>query len=229
MIITETVSVVIPAYNEETIIEKTLDTLVFDWIKEIIIINDGSRDNTLRYICEFKSKTTFPVKIINQKKNIGKGKAVELGLKQAGGEIIALIDADLGKSVKEVERLVLPVLKGTAEVTIGVLPIKSGGIGLVRKLADKGLNFITGKKLKAPLSGQRVFKKKILNDSLPLSDNFGLEIGMDIDILRNGYKVMEISCDMTHKITGNDWKGYCHRGHQFISILRTLWQKKVRI
>src|SRR6056297_3522152 len=114
MIITnKLVSVIIPAYNEADIIEETLANLDYRWIKEIIVINDGSEDKTLELIKK------YIVKIINFRENKGKGRAVEAGLKAARGEVIAIIDADLGESVREISKLIEPIIKKNADIVIG--------------------------------------------------------------------------------------------------------------
>lgn len=216
------VSVLIPAYNEAERIGETLDFLTFAWIKEIIVINDGSTDNTLERLQEYS------VQVINLKKNMGKGEAVTRGLKKASGEVIVLIDADIGKSVIEIKKLAEPVLTGITDVTIGVLPVKGGGVGLVRWLANAGLKLLIKSRheMQAPLSGQRAFSRFVIEKLLPLSSGFGLEIGMDIDILRNGIQYQEVNCVFEHNITGQTIEGYVHRGKQFFSILNTLWQKR---
>lgn len=86
------VSVIIPAYNEEKVIRKTVLSVLRSYYKnlEIIIIDDGSKDNTWQVIKTIKSKR---VKIIKQI-NAGKAKAVNRGLKVAKGEIIISLDAD---------------------------------------------------------------------------------------------------------------------------------------
>ncbi len=214
------VTIIIPAYNEEDIIGETLKNLDYKWIKEIIVINDGSQDNTIEEILQYS------VKLVNFKKNKGKGKAVEKGCEIATGEIIAIVDADLGKSVTEIEKLVKPVLNGQAEITIADIPIQKGGLGLVRFLAEKGLSLTSDSKMNAPLSGQRVFKKEILDDIIPFSKRFGLEMGMNIDIIKNEIIFKEVKCDFNHRTTGQSIKGYWHRGKQFLDILLTFWQKR---
>ncbi len=222
MKIKKRVSIIIPAYNEEEKIGETLAYLTFDWIKEIIVVNDGSIDKTLNRLEEYS------VRIINFKKNRGKGQAITRGLKEITGDIIVLIDADIGKSVVEINKLVQPVLTGEVDLTIGVLPVNGGGIGLVCWLANTCLKLCTDKKIKAPLSGQRAFSAKVIDDLLPLSPGFGLEIGMDIDILKNGVQYQEVECNFEHNVTGQTFTGYLHRGKQFFSILRTVWQKGVK-
>ncbi len=213
------VSIIIPVYNEEKTLEETLLNLQFKWIKEIIIVNDGSTDNSLNIIKE------FPVKLINLKKNYGKGDAVNYGLKWADGEIIMLVDADLGKSVKEIKKLIYPLENNMADMVIAIIPIKAGGLGIVRKIADKGLKIFTGKTLKVPLSGQRAFKREIINHIIPLSPGFGMETGMNIDALNSSFRIKEIPCDIEHRVTGHSFKDYYHRGIQLIAIIKTILNK----
>ncbi len=211
------VSIVIPVYNEKDRIRKTLEHLKFPWIKEIILINDGSTDGTEKEVENFPG-----IKMINFNENRGKGQAVQTGISHSKGQIIAILDADLGSSVREIDKLVAPVLDGEIEIAIASIPIRGGGVGLVRKIANFGLKTLTGRSMKAPLSGQRVFQRKVLNKIIPFQDGFGLEIAMDINIIRNNLKFKEIECDIMHRITGNNWQGYLHRGKQFIDIFKTI-------
>lgn len=220
MIEGKTISLIMPAYNEADVIEETLKALDINYLDEIIVVNDGSTDNTLAILQK------YPVKVVNLNNNQGKGKAVFQGLKKAQGEIIVLVDADLGASVKEIKKLIIPVIKGEADTTIAIIEIKGGGTGLVRSLADLGLRLITGQKMEAPLSGQRVFKREVLDYIIPLVPSFGLEIGMNIDLLRNNIKIKEIECEMTHRVTGKNLRGFMHRAKQFLAILNTLWLKR---
>ncbi len=221
MIITDKlVSVIIPAYNEADIIEETLANLDYRWIKEIIVINDGSEDKTLELIKK------YIVKIINFRENKGKGRAVEAGLKAARGEVIAIIDADLGESVREISKLIEPIIKKNADIVIGIVEIKGGGLGLVCWLAEKIVDIFTGQVMKAPLSGQRIFHRRILSDIMPLAQGFGLEIAMDIDILNKNINLSEIKCDFAHRVTGHTVDGYFHRWQQFYDIVRTAWFKR---
>jgi len=216
------VSIVIPAYNEEDRLAETLQYLNFSWIKEIILVDDGSTDGTARIASTFSG-----VNVINNKENRGKGKAVERGIQSSAGKIIAVIDADLGESVREIDKLVVPVITGGAEITIASLPIRGGGLGLVRKLARYGLKVLTGQEMNSPLSGQRVFQRQILDKIMPFQDGFGLEIAMDIAIIRNNLNYQEIECNISHRITGQNLKGYLHRGRQFLDILGTLLKYRV--
>lgn len=92
------VSVIVPAYNEEESIGKTLESLMkLDYPKnllEIIVVNDGSKDKTQSIVEDFlRKENPFKLLLMNQK-NSGKGVALNNGIKRANGEFVACLDAD---------------------------------------------------------------------------------------------------------------------------------------
>lgn len=94
----KTLSIIIPAFNENTYIIRCLENVILTelpgWDKQIIIVNDGSTDNTLLLIKEF-SKKHRNIQIISNTKNQGKGASLQKGIKEARGDIIIIQDADL--------------------------------------------------------------------------------------------------------------------------------------
>jgi len=100
------VSVVIPAYNEEKSIAKTIESILeSDYLKdkfEVIVINDGSNDNTLKIAKKFEGRG---VRVFS-KENGGKGKALNLGIEKAKGEIIFTMDADTSVDKQSVKNMV---------------------------------------------------------------------------------------------------------------------------
>lgn len=218
------ISVIIPAFNEENTIYETVTTLNnMDSVDEIIVVNDGSKDNTANLALKAGAA------VINLPACIGKGGALNIGVKQAKGEIICLLDADLGKTVTEIQKLIEPIQNKIADITIAVFPktSKKGGFGLVKGLASNGIRFFTGKKLIAPLSGQRVLTREVLKSIGDFERGFGVEVGMSIDALRKGFKILEIPVNMTHNESGRDLKGFLHRGKQFLNVLNVLTRRAV--
>jgi glycosyltransferase involved in cell wall biosynthesis len=224
------ISVLVPAFNEEENIEKTLKGLEkfkADFCAkknieaEIIVIDDGSRDKT------YAKAAKYGVEALRLEGNRGKGGALREGLKRAEGEIIVFLDADLRESSYEVYKLVEPILNREADVAIARFrpPAKKGGFGLVKTLAFYGIKIFTGKKIKSALSGQRAFARAVLEDIGHIPDGYSLEVGMLIDILKKGYNVKEVDVDMYHDVTGRDLKGFIHRGRQFFDILKVLISK----
>lgn len=218
MINNERISVIIPAYNEAGFIAGTLDNLKEKWIDEIIVVNDGSIDETREIVRK------YPVKLIDLKENQGKGGAINEGIRHSTGDILVMVDADLGSSVKEIIKLVGPLIEEDLQVVIGIVPIRGGGRGLVRKTADIALKLCTGKSMKAPLSGQRAFRREVLDYFLPFQKGFALEMGMNIRILRNNLRFTEVECQFQHRVTGKNIGGYLHRLQQFVDILLYMWR-----
>jgi hypothetical protein len=96
------------------------------------------------------------------------------------------------------------------------------GFGLALRTARWGVARLTGRVLKAPLSGQRAFAAAHIPLLMPLEPGFGLEVGLDIDALWAGLRVLEVPTTMAHAATGRDWAGFRHRGRQMAHILRAL-------
>lgn len=114
-----------PAYNEEatilSIIEKIVKVeLIYNIKKELIIVNDGSRDNTKSLIENLISTTqNCEIKYFEHHSNLGKGSAIHTGISQATGEYIIIQDADLEYNPKEYNDLLQPVVDGYADVVYG--------------------------------------------------------------------------------------------------------------
>ena len=218
----EPVTIIIPAYNESDTIQDTVHAIKsLKIVDQIIVVNDCSDDLT----GDLAEKAG--AEVFNLSHNLGKGGAINFGLKNAKGGIIGFIDGDLGKSAVEVEKLIIPVIENKADMTIGKFPpvVKKGGFGLVNNLARKGIRWFTGLQVASPLSGQRVMRREILEKVGLMEARFGVEVGLTIDVLRLGFRVKEIPVQMTHAETGRDLAGFLHRGHQFIDVLAVLTKR----
>ncbi|SES70481.1 Glycosyltransferase involved in cell wall bisynthesis [Natronincola peptidivorans] len=223
------ISAIIPVFNEEKKIEETLlEIKKIDVISKIYVVNDGSTDNT----AEITSKINGIV-LINCLSNNGKGAALKMGVKIAleESDIIIFLDGDLGKTVREANKLLEPIISNTTDVTIAKFPPakKKGGLGFVKKLAKYGVYYYTGKKLDTVLSGQRAFKKSVLKSISLDYRGFEVELGMTIEILKKGFIIKEVDVNMVHNETGRDLQGFIHRGKQFKAILYKLLTLKTSL
>lgn len=215
------VSVLIPAFNEE---EKISDTVAAAFalpgVSQVIVVDDGSSDNTATaaQAAGAQVKVVFP--------NQGKGNALNEGAKLVTGEIVVLLDGDLGSTAGEAWKLIAPVLEQKADMSVAkiVSSKNSGGFGLVRGLARNGVKFLTGKEMTCVLSGQRAMTRKVLQQLLPFSEGFGVEVGMTVSALKAGFEIIEVPVSMKHSETGKDIRGFIHRGKQFLHILKVFIQ-----
>jgi dolichyl-phosphate beta-glucosyltransferase len=141
-------SIVIPAYKEETRIHKILDA-IFDYEKssdlliEIIVVLDGTPDNTFGAAEKFKDKLKN-LKIIDRKENKGKGYSVKQGMLEAKGKYILFADADNSTPIEQVDKLLK--YKDEYQVVIGSRYVKGGKLSIpqsfVRKLGSRVLNSV---------------------------------------------------------------------------------------
>ena len=141
----ETVAVIIPAFNEST----TIGTVVrvataSSLVDEVIVVSDGSTDETVRIAKEARART------IDLKQNIGKGGAMQKGFEQTQASVIVFLDADLiGFTKDHLEKLIRPVLDQTSMMQVGIrdrgvfwtafahhLPIISGERALRREILE---------------------------------------------------------------------------------------------
>lgn len=120
----DSLSIVIPAYNEQNRLPQTLQ-LVLGWIAqhsfsfcELIIVDDGSRDETARIVAECARENPC-VRLLQNPGNRGKGYAVRHGMLEAAGEWILYTDADLSAPIEELEKLCRGAREQGADVAIG--------------------------------------------------------------------------------------------------------------
>ncbi|MCX6188846.1 MAG: glycosyltransferase family 2 protein [Bacteroidetes bacterium] len=121
----ETLSIVIPAYNEGRTIHLILDKvkkvqLLNNLQKEVIIVNDCSKDNTVEAVNQYmRDNPELNIQFYSHEKNQGKGAALHTGIQKAKGEFIIIQDADLEYDPEEFNILLKPVIDGFADVVYG--------------------------------------------------------------------------------------------------------------
>lgn len=209
-------SIVIPAYNEEKRIGRTLDE-VLRFLKtqtyraEVIVVDDGSCDETARRVSERMSQyhdAGYELRVLINTPNRGKGYSVKRGLTDASGEILLFSDADLSSPITEAPKLIDPISARRADVTFGSRALNRKLIGVhqprMRELGGTVFNLcmriITGLKFKDTQCGFKAFRREA---ALPV---FALQrverFGFDPEVLyiakKQGNRLLEVPVVWNH-------------------------------
>ena len=161
------ISVIIPSFNEEKtileIIKKVKDQKVFDLKKEVIVVDDGSMDNSYNLLRQIDG-----IILLRHEKNMGKGFAIRTGLKKASGDVVIIQDADLELSPEDYPSLIEPILKHGAQVVYGsrLLGRKNVKHGLIYysggRFVTFAANFLYNLNLTDEPIGYKVFRRELL-------------------------------------------------------------------
>ncbi len=173
----ETVSVIVSAYNEEQTVGEILKTLqACPSADEIIVVNDGSSDNTAAILRSFGE--TGKIKPIHFEQNRGKSRAMIAGALRAQGDLLVFLDGDLLELCNDhIQTLIQPLLEGKADMVIGTPQYSSN----LAKMFDPF----------RPLSGERAVWRK---DLLPLAEHirgsgYGIETLLNMAYKENRKKI----------------------------------------
>lgn len=202
-------SIVIPCYNEEKRIEKTLE-VILKYLKskkysfELIVVNDGSKDNTEKVVRKFRK-----IKLISYSPNQGKGYAVRKGVLNSKGDYVLFCDADLSTPIEELEKLikfvkdfdVVIASRAVKESDVEALGYRKfigrGFAFLVNLLAVRGINDTQcGFKLFTKEAARKIFSKQRI-------DGWAFDVELLFLARKFGYKIKEV---------GVKWKHHYHIG-----------------
>ncbi|NLM13436.1 MAG: glycosyltransferase family 2 protein [Epulopiscium sp.] len=200
------ISVIIPAYNEEGRIGNVLSALMgFEYIKEIIVVNDGSIDQTT------KEAQKYPVTLIELPFNQGKAAAIKRGLEISSGEWILFLDADLNGLNKE-------HLLSMIEYT------KREDIDMVIGIFTKG-KFITdiSHKIAPFLSGQRLIRRTVL-EGMPHFEHtrYGIELMITEYVHKMGCQVKKVKLPHVYHIPKEQKRGWIKGKIEKYSMYRNI-------
>lgn len=181
-------SILIPCYNEEKMVSDLLKMVVdaqiiLDIKKEIIVIDDGSSDNTPVSIQQFiRDNPAHAIKSIRHDANKGKGACIKTGLQHAMGDVIIIQDADLEYDPSEYNKLLAPIAKGYADVVYGSRFRGSEAhrvLFFLHSIGNKILTFwsniFTGLNLTDMETGFKMFRTEIIRKINLKEDRFGFE------------------------------------------------------
>jgi len=230
-----TYSIVIPAYNEGHRLGATLDKVLGyvreqGWNAEVVVVNDGSRDNTAELVRSFAAKDPA-LRLLENPGNRGKGYAVRNGMLNARGEIIVFSDADLSSPIEEMPKL-LAALAAGADIAMGSrwlrAELQTHRQSLHRQLFGRifnGLNrIILGLRFKDTQCGFKAFTRKAAQTILPLQriERWGFDPEILFLARKFGFRVEEVAVRWGH-VGGTRINPLMDGARMFQEMVRIRW------
>lgn len=195
----EVLSVVVPVYNERKTVKLVLDKLVgFDFIKEVIVIDDCSDDGSTELIKELASACP-KILFFSNSTNSGKTYSLKKGIAAATGEITIIQDADLEYDPEEMYSVIEPIILGKADVVYGsrfLVKKASRVLYFYHYLANKFLTFfsnlLTNLNMTDIETCYKAFSTDIIKHMLITSSRFGFEVEVTAKIAKIKCKIYEV-------------------------------------
>lgn len=216
------ISVIIPVYNEEKTIEKVIEEVKKVPIeKEIIVVDDGSIDNTKEVL-----KGILGIKKIFLTKNQGKGAAIQAGLKLATGDIVVIQDADLEYNPFDYLKLIKPFYKYGENIVVYGSRFKGKSRFLfLSKLANIILNFFTNLLFSSKISDMetcyKIIPRKIMLALKLKSKRFEIEPEITAKLLKKKIKIIEVPISYNARKEGKKIKAK----DGFLALLTLLYYR----
>jgi glycosyltransferase involved in cell wall biosynthesis len=192
-----TLSVIVPAYNEEATIGAILTKLQqLDHVSEVIVVDDCSTDGTCRMVEQFALPK---VRLVRQPRNGGKTAAVRRGIQEVTGDITVIQDADLEYDPFELEAVIAPIVEGKADVVYGsrfLVKRATRVLYFYHYIANKALtllsNLFTNVNMTDIETCYKAFRTPLLK-AMPLtSSGFGMEVEITALISRTRARIYEV-------------------------------------
>lgn len=190
-------SIIMPAYNEiDTIAEIIKRVMAVKIPKELIIIDDGSKDGTRDFLSKIKHPS---IKVVFHKKNQGKGAAIRTGLAKATGDIIIIQDSDLEYDPEDYHKLIKPILAGKSKVVYGTRfprsknrPPLSNKFFLANRILTHTTNILFGADITDEPTCYKVFSSEVFKRVKLKCQRFEFCPEVTAKVLRKGYKILEV-------------------------------------
>ncbi len=199
-----TLSIVIPVYNEVNFLDELFNQLIFFFnnkYTEIIFVDDGSDDGSSKLLTQLKKKNSykFSIKILRLDNNSGKGKAIQIGIKNSNGEYVLLQDADLELDCKDAKEM-FEMISAKKEIKcIFGSRYLSGKLrknnylfnNLLGKINSLIFNVFFSQSLSDVHCGLKILHRSVIEKIQLTINDFGIEIDLASQIVRNNFFIYE--------------------------------------
>lgn len=217
--------ILIPAYNEELGIGPTISRALealhqLDIPSDVMVVNDGSVDGTLR-VAE-----SMGVNVISMKRNVGKGAALKVAFHLTKDPIIATVDADGSYPVERIPDMLHLLLTNGADMIVGsrFLGEIRGGMSLTNKIGNIFFSWLisvlTGVKVTDASSGLRVFRRELVEKLDIRARGLDFEVELTTLAAKSGYKIVELPITYVERIGRSKLKSF-RDGAKFLKSIFT--------
>jgi dolichyl-phosphate beta-glucosyltransferase len=203
------ISIVVPAYNEEALIQSTLDGLRSYLLTrperfEIVVVDDGSQDRTVALIKEWRNSNDVLVKLLLNQTNRGKGFSVRCGVQESCGQFIVFMDADLPYELHAIEDF-LQALRDGHDLAVGsrILPESEvRGVSTIRYLAGRVFSWLEQSVLATGMAdtqcGFKAFRSTAAKEIFRrlTIDGFGFDVEMIFVARKLKYNIQPVAVQM---------------------------------
>ncbi len=233
------ISIVIPAYNEEKRLPGTLDAVLRfvksrDWDEvEVLVVDDGSRDGTAELVRRY-SKDHSEVRLLENPGNRGKGYSVRHGMLEAKSDWRLFTDADLSAPIEELPKLFETAERERAAIVIGSRALDRSLIGVhqsaFREMAGRFFNLLvqlgTGLRLWDTQCGFKLFRADAARDVFRRQqlERFGFDVEALFIGKRLGYRIAEVPVRWNH-VEGTKVSMLSDSADMFLDIARVRWDQ----
>ena len=215
MVVQLKISIIIPAYNEEKKIQDVIDDIKNTRINdEIIVVDDGSSDNT------FELAKRTGVKVFRHSYNRGYGAAIKTGIRNASGDVVLFIDADGQHKAEDIEKVIEPIqnydmVVGARSKGSVISNFRRSGKMFMKKYAS----YLAGKEIPDLNSGLRAVKKDVALEFMHLYPNgFSLTTTITIACILSGYSVKYVPIETLERVGKSKIKPFSD-GFNFIMLI----------
>jgi glycosyltransferase involved in cell wall biosynthesis len=209
-----TLSIVVPAYNEATRLRNSLPEIL-DYLNretshsELIVVDDGSTDNTANVAREILANSgRVRASVVSYQSNLGKGRAVRLGLQASRGDVTLFTDADLSTPISETPKLVEPITSGDCDLTFGSRALDRKLIGVHQpwrreqggRVFNLAVRLATGLPFWDTQCGFKAFRMAVCRPLIEGAtiDRFGFDVELIYLAYRAGLRLREVPVRWDH-------------------------------
>lgn len=227
------ISIIIPLYNEEKSIKNIINRIPKYFKHEIIIVDDGSIDNSISEVLKIKNEN---ISLIRHKENRGYGAAILTGIKHAKGDIIITLDSDGQHNPEEIPILIAPIIANGVDIVVGSrykgesnyrVPLHTRAGEYVVNIS---LRYLCHQKVGNNQSGYRAFNKtclKLFNEVI--FSKFGLCTEILFKAAFHGFKICEVPISLNERIHGVSYNKVIEVFKSISTIIFLYFLKKIKL